>query len=64
MKQGKALRLVQTGEDVREGKSAKKSIADPIFWKSLFMKRGSIAPEEGFSGKPKRSFFGGFLNVS
>jgi len=61
LKQGKALRLVQTGEDVREGKSAKKSIADPVFWKSLFMKRGSIAPEGGLGARPKKGLFGGIL---
>ena len=42
LKQGKALRLVQTGEDVREGKSMKKSIADPVFWKSLFARKESV----------------------
>lgn len=63
LKQGKALRLVQTGEDVREGKSAKKSIADPIFWKSLFMKRGSIVPEEGLGKRPKKGLFRGLIGV-
>jgi len=59
LKQGKALRLVQTGEDVREGKSAKKSIADPVFWKSLFMKRGSIAPDAALGvRREKKGFFG------
>ena len=43
LKQGKALRLVQTGEDIREGKSMKKSIADPVFWKSLFSKKAKFS---------------------
>ena len=64
LKQGKALRLVQTGEDVREGKSAKKSIADPVFWKSLFMKRGSIAPDAALGVRREKKGFFGKLGVN
>ena len=62
LKQGKALRLVQTGEDIREGKSMKKSIADPVFWKALFSKKSSLIEED--DGKGKKSFFGGLMSVS
>ena len=62
LKQGKALRLVQTGEDIREGKSMKKSIADPVFWKALFSKKSSLIEED--DGRGKKSFFGGLMSVS
>ncbi|CAG5096060.1 Oidioi.mRNA.OKI2018_I69.XSR.g14459.t2.cds [Oikopleura dioica] len=63
LKQGKALRLVNTGEDIRAGKSAKNSIADPVFWKSLFSsKRGSIAPDPlDAIRRPKKGLFGGLM---
>lgn len=65
LKQGKALRVVNTGEDIRAGKSAKNSIADPVFWKSLFSsKRGSIAPDPlDATRRPKKSLFGGLMGV-
>jgi len=62
LKQGKALRLVQTGEDIREGKSMKKSIADPVFWKALFSKKSSLIEED--DGRGKKSFFGGLMSRS
>ena len=62
LKQGKALRLVQTGEDIREGKAMKKSIADPVFWKALFSKKSSLIEED--DGRGKKSFFGGLMSVS
>ena len=58
------MRLIQTSQDVREGKLAKKSIADPVFWKALFMKRGSVIPEDGLVPKKKKGFFRGMLGVS
>ena len=63
LKQGKALRLVQTGEDIREG--TKRSIADPVFWKSLFSKKSSLVEEDGIQRKSSKfNIFGNLLSRS
>ena len=63
LKQGKALRLVQTGEDIREG--TKRSIADPVFWKSLFSKKASLVEEDGVQRKSSKfNIFGNLLSRS